>query len=163
MSCVGQRRFSSHDAGGTISRVFPPEVPPIPPAPAEVTTLQGRRVLLVEDSPPDLYIYKTVLARAGADVSAVTNGELAIAATSSGEPFHVIVVDFKLPGVRGTEVAAVIRSRGFSGTIVGLSAFLTDEIVELWLAAGCDAVARKTNDGLEKFIHIVAEACQKRL
>ena len=135
-----------------------PEPPSVPAPPPAGVSLDGCRVLLVEDHPADAYVYKTVLTRAGANVSAVSTGPLAVAAVGSGLPFHVVVLDLVLPGMRGTEVSAVLRSRGFDGAIVGVSAFLTDELADLWLAAGCDAVLRK-DDGPAGIVRGVAAAC----
>jgi len=113
--------------------------------------LAGRRILLVEDSPADHYVYKSALTRAGADVAAVTDGPLAIAAAAC-RTFDAIVVDLMLPGMRGTEVVANLRARGYAGRLVGLSAYLTDEISELWVAAGCDEVLAKRDGGLAAFL-----------
>lgn len=117
------------------------------------------RVLLVEDHPADLFIYQTTLARAGADVHTAGDGESAVAAVQAGPRFHVAVVDLVLPGMRGTELVSLLRSGGFRGALVGLSAFLTDEIIEQWYAAGCDAVLPKDR-GTGEIVRMVVGLCQ---
>jgi hypothetical protein len=62
--------------------------------------------------------------------------------------------------MRGTEVVARMRADGFRGAVVGFSANLTDELSELWEAAGCDAVLRKDSVGGGALVANVAKCCQ---
>lgn len=105
--------------------------------------LQGRRILVADDTDSDRYILKTLLERAGAAVALVDDGAPALATIQSGIRFDAAVLDLRLPEMRGTEIAAGFRARGFRGAIIGISSFLTQEIVDLWLAAGCNAILSK--------------------
>lgn len=120
--------------------------------------LTGCRVLLVEDDPADAHGYGTILAQAGATVTAAPDAEHAVALIGSGGPFNVLVIDLVLPGMRGTELVAVIKTGGFRGALVGISAHLTDEVVELWYAAGCDVVIPK--DQGESLVATTAALCR---
>lgn len=121
--------------------------------------LAGCLVLLVEDDPADADLYTESLVRAGAEVSRVADGPAAVVALRAGRRYHVCVVDLVLPGTGGTELVAAIRAGGFRGALVGLSAFLTDEVTERWYAAGCDAVLTKDTPR-DAFLRTVASVCQ---
>lgn len=121
--------------------------------------LDGCRVLLVEDTPADRFVYRTTLARAGAEVTAVTTGEATVAALVAGRKFDAAIVDLVLPDMRGTGVVVQVRMLGYRGALVGLSACLTSGVTERWLADGCDAVLPKER-GLAEIVGTVANLCR---
>jgi two-component system response regulator MtrA len=122
--------------------------------------LAGRRVLLVEDREDERQLYGAVLTRAGAEVDVVTDAGAALDASRRG--YDAIVLDLVMPGLRGTETAVLLRSRGFDGALVGHSAMLTPEVVELWRAAGCDDVIPKGERFVDSLVEVIAEACARR-
>ncbi len=72
--------------------------------------------MLVADDEEDICLdVRHIMADAGVDVSYVTDGaaavEAAAAAHSRGEDFHVILLDWKMPGIDGVEAARRIRQR----------------------------------------------------
>ncbi len=67
------------------------------------------RVLVVEDESKVIYLVREVLAAAGYEVSAVTNGELAIERVALDRP-DLVILDIILPGsLDGYEVARRVR------------------------------------------------------
>jgi CheY-like chemotaxis protein len=119
--------------------------PEKPAPPAE--PLEGRQVLLVEDSPDQRRLFAALLEYAGATVTLECNGEAAVAtATQSPTPFDAIVMDLSMPIMDGIEATRQLRSRGYEGAIVGITAHDTEGLEDSWIKAGCDAYLTKPLD-----------------
>src|SRR4029077_12357701 len=69
---------------------------------------RGRRIVLVDDQPDALESMCALLRIWGHEVQAVSNGEDAIALVLSHRP-DVVILDLKMPGMSGHEVARRIR------------------------------------------------------
>lgn len=127
--------------------------------------LTGHSVLIADDKPEMIDLYRRVLERAGARVTPVADGDAAVSrcdsARRNGRPFDAALIDLVMPGAGGMGAAATLRIEGFDGGLIGLSAFVTPEISEYWLAAGCDAVLRK---GLpwRDLVAATVEVCLRR-
>lgn len=99
---------------------------------------------MVEDDAADADLYRAALLRAGAQVTVASDAEAAVELVrTSGGRYHVCVIDLVLPGMRGPELVTTVRTRGFRGPLIGLSAHLTPDVTELWYSAGCDGVLPK--------------------
>ena len=76
--------------------------------------LIGRRVLVVEDNPTNLNILVHQLENWGIGCGAASGGAQALemleAAQSAGRPFEVALIDMKMPGMSGIELAERIRA-----------------------------------------------------
>jgi two-component system sensor histidine kinase/response regulator len=90
-------------------RVAPSEPPP-PPNPA----LLGVRVLVVDDKATNRGILDRELAGWGMTVQTAPDGPAALAALQgaqhSGDPFALVLLDFKMPGMNGGELAVAIKA-----------------------------------------------------
>jgi signal transduction histidine kinase/ActR/RegA family two-component response regulator len=117
-----------------------------PSAPVGATRLVGR-VLLAEDGLDNQRLVSFVLKKAGAQVTVVSNGKLAVdaalAAEAAGMPYGVILMDMQMPVMDGYQAATALRQKGYKGTIIALTAHAMASDREKCIAAGCDNYTTK--------------------
>ena len=99
--------------------------------------LQGRTILVVQDSPVTRDLAREVLERSGARVELASDGVEAVARATS-ENFDAILMDLHLPRLDGVGATRAIRQNPHSRRtpIVGLSASIRPEDREKSFAAG---------------------------
>ncbi|HET6328963.1 MAG TPA: ATP-binding protein, partial [Planctomycetaceae bacterium] len=109
------------------------------------------RVLVAEDGIDNQRLLSFLLRKAGAEVEVVDNGlaamERALAAQQEGKPFAVILMDMQMPIMDGYTSTSKLRSAGYSGAIIALTAHTMAGDRERCLAAGCDDYATKPIHG----------------
>jgi CheY-like chemotaxis protein len=90
------------------------------------SALAGTRVLVVDDNPDMLSLWRAMFGVHGADVSAVTSAHAALSLLSR-EPFDVLVSDISMPGESGYELIRKVRSldpkRGGAMPALAVTAF----------------------------------------
>jgi DNA-binding response OmpR family regulator len=93
-------------------------------------------VLVVEDDAPIRTLVAEVVKLQGHDVLEAANGAQAIELASSGQP-DLVLVDWVLPDISGTEVILELRRQGLTGPVVMLTARSAkmDEVVGLEVGA----------------------------
>lgn len=69
---------------------------------------QVERILVVDDTPDNLFLIETVLQAEGYQVEVADNGQDALSMISA-EPPHLLLLDVMMPGMHGYEVVRCIR------------------------------------------------------
>jgi signal transduction histidine kinase len=125
---------------GEVRSVAPPEGPALENASEMPTTLDGLRLLLVDDAEETRECLALMLRRRGAEVRAVSSVPEALAALDTAEP-HVLVSDIAMSGRDGFSLIEEIRRRGGAvGRIpaAALTAYARPEEAARALRAGFD-------------------------
>lgn len=89
-------------------------------------SLQGARVLLVEDNPVNRKLALRILEKAGARVACADDGTMGLEmleqAIATNDPPHILLTDMHLPGLDGGALARLAREADFRGAILSFSA-----------------------------------------
>jgi len=112
---------------------------------------EGKRVLLVDDSPFFRNLLTPLLSVAGYDVTTVESADRALNLRDSGSQFDIIISDIEMPGMNGFEFAQAVRHDGpWSGLpLVALSSHATEKDFERGREVGfTDYVAKFDRDAL---------------
>jgi DNA-binding NarL/FixJ family response regulator len=128
-----------------------------------VTETQTIRVLLVEDN--DVFRQALVLLlelQQGIDVvGAVSEGNGAVAAAQELEP-HVVVLDFRLPGMDGVETTLALRRDCPNVAVLCLTASASPRELDALRAAGAVDCLRKDQE-LDEIVAAIRRAGESRL
>jgi CheY-like chemotaxis protein len=132
-------------------------------------TLDGLRVLLVEDCPDNQRFIGLILRKAEAKVTVVENGRQAceqfrVNAAGDQEPYDVVLMDIQMPVMSGLEATSLLRNKGYKVPIIALTANAMESSRDSCLEAGCDDWATKPISKLDLLMLVsrnVAET-QKR-
>jgi PAS domain S-box-containing protein len=163
---------SSPGRGSTFSFVLELDACPVaaaePAAAGSPGAMSGRRVLVVEDNPTNRAILTQQLEGWGIGCAAAASGmqalEMVEAAAGAGRGFEAALIDMKMPGMNGIELAARIRANPRAGSprLVMLTSMTADAV----------DVARAREVGIDTFLEkpvrqgdlrrAVAEALQAR-
>ena len=118
--------------------------------PQDTRPLEGEQILLVEDCPDQRRLYIQFLTMAGAIVALSTNGKSTIEMVKESPTlYRAIVMDYLMRKVDGVNVTSELRSAGYEGVILGITAYGTDKVKQSWLQAGCNSVLEKPLDRTE--------------
>ena len=115
------------------------------------------KVLIVDDQEDIRLMLRILLEDQGWDTEQSPSGEDALAQGDRVTRFDAVVVDYKMPGLDGVEVARRFREAGFDRPIVICSAYLTPEVEREASALRAAAV---TKSDLEALIEAVRRQVQ---
>ena len=84
-------------------------------------------VLVVDDEADIRSMLSIVLSTEGWEVDEAADGSEALLRCAAG-PYDIVVVDLRMPGLTGIDVAQRLRADGFDGHLVLFSAFVDAEV-----------------------------------
>jgi PAS domain S-box-containing protein len=136
--------------------------------PSNGSALRGK-ILLAEDNANVRLLVHEYLKRAGAAVITASDGAQALEIVQrflSGDrnasdrpeqaaPFDLVLLDLHMPVMDGAEAMRKMRTAGYDGPIVGLTADFSDKTAAEWARDGWDAMAAKPIDR-KAFIPLLA-------
>jgi CheY-like chemotaxis protein len=118
--------------------------------------LQGRSILVADDDADIAHLLEALLGDLGFRVRVVGDAQSAVLEAMAGRP-DVLLIDVELSGLSGNAAVYKLRSRGYKGRIVTLSATATTEAREAALRAGADHYLTKPLN-VEQFVHVMQQA-----
>jgi CheY-like chemotaxis protein len=138
LPCVSERDAA---VDGTLRASSTSGQPPGAPA---GRSLGGVKILVVDDEPDTLEMFRDALETAGADVRAAPSGHAALAVAETWPP-DLVVTDLGLPGMDGYELLAAIRKTRHAAACpaVAVSAYARMDDRSRALAAGFQAHVAK--------------------
>ena len=145
---------------GSTFRVDLPAPPPagvtiqLPAADAAIAPRRGGHALLADDDPDVRELLRVLMKEAGFSVYAVGNAPDAFEYATKHAP-DLCVVDVQMPGLSGNAAVYKLRSSGYRGRVITLSATPTADARAAALAAGADAFLTKPVD-VEQFVRLLA-------
>jgi len=141
------------------------DLPPLEPAAAVADSrgdaalwVNDRDVLVVDDDPDIAQLLEALLLDLGFRVRIATDAAGAIVETRRLPP-DVLLIDVEMPGLSGNAAVYQLRSHGYRGRIVTLSATSTAEAREASLRAGADHYLTKPLN-VEQFVSVMQRATQ---
>ncbi len=93
-------------------------------------------ILIVDDQDEVRLAMQAILSLEGWNTAEAGSGEEAVARVGRSPDFAGVVIDYRMPGIDGLEVARQIRRSGFERPIIICSAYLDTEIEREALALG---------------------------
>ncbi len=115
------------------------------------------RVLVVDDESLIRWSLAEVLADSGYFVDEAGDGASAVSLLSDGQPFDVVLLDYRLPDSNDLHLLETIRSLSPRSTVIMMTAFGTPEMVDGALKLGAYRVVPKPFD-VHDMARLVAEA-----
>ncbi len=123
---------------------------------AETFSLDGVRVLVVDDNPLNRELARAILQQLNAEVSDAADGLIGLEAAQA-LPYDVILLDIRMPGLDGPATLARIRAEPGPNQDVPILAFSADAELERFTRLGFDGVVAKPIDPVT-LITAIAEA-----
>ncbi len=109
---------------------------------AKTTDFHGRRLLLVDDAPDNLTLLSLYLKPTRAELTFARDGRQAVEAFQQQVP-DAILMDVQMPVMDGREATEMIRSLGYTGPIIALTAHAQRSEHAKCRDVGCDDVLVK--------------------
>jgi CheY-like chemotaxis protein len=110
-------------------------------------------ILVVDDEHSMRLLLRTVLEAAGHTVEEASSGEEALVRCRQDDArLGGVILDHRMPGVQGSDVARTLRSEGFAVPVVLHSAYLTPELAAEAQRVGVPAVDEGEPDALLELV-----------
>lgn len=116
-----------------------------------------KRVLIVEDDPKNMTLFRDLLGVSGYETLEATDGKQGVEIARANRP-DLILMDVQMPVMDGLEATKILKADPVTNDIpiVALTASAMRGDEEKTLEAGCDAYMTKPID-IKEFLRMVAE------
>lgn len=108
-------------------------------------TLDGARVLVVEDGDTNRKLITLILRRANAEVAEAENGRRGVE-LALDKPFDLILMDMQMPVMDGYTATTLLREHGITAPIIALTAHAMKGDEDRCMAVGCSDYVTKPVD-----------------
>jgi two-component system cell cycle response regulator DivK len=110
-------------------------------------SLQGRRILVIEDTEQNMRLFRAILQMEGAEVLEADGARVGIAIAEREHP-DVILMDIQMPDMDGLVATRLLRSQALTRDIpiIAVTASVMDEERDKTFEAGCDGFISKPID-----------------
>lgn len=85
----------------------------------------GKRVICVDDTVDNRMFLMDTMMPWGLDVMAFSSAKETLKYLEKGRPFDMIIIDICMPGMNGIELVQVLREKGYTKPMIGLSSLGT--------------------------------------
>ena len=99
------------------------------------TSLKGKKILIVDDSPDNRVIINLFLKHAGGEVFEAANGAEALEMALESE-FDIVLMDIQMPVLDGYQTMLKLRDASYSKPVIALTANALKEERDRCLSAG---------------------------
>jgi CheY-like chemotaxis protein len=100
------------------------------------------KILIVDDDPDICIMMRTLLQAEGWSTEEVMSGQEALQRLDDVSEFDVLVLDYRMPGLTGIELARNLREDGAPPPMIMCSAYLNPEIEEEARELGVPTVSK---------------------
>jgi signal transduction histidine kinase len=97
------------------------------PIKTETPKWSDKKILIVEDEKANFIYLKKILDKTNAKIHWAQNGFEALKLISKGTPYHVVVMDIKMPEMDGFEATKIIKSNNPQQVVIALTAYARPE------------------------------------
>jgi CheY-like chemotaxis protein/HPt (histidine-containing phosphotransfer) domain-containing protein len=108
-------------------------------------TIEGAKILVVDDGSTNRKLISVVLRRAGAEVSSAENGQQAVELVTGGV-FDLVLMDMQMPVMDGYTATKRLRDSGHTIPIIALTANAMKGDEQKCLSSGCSGYLTKPID-----------------
>lgn len=127
---------------------------------ASSVPLQGMHILLCDDCIDQRRMILKILQQLGAEVTLECNGLSAVNTVQKYPArFDAIVMDFQMPEMDGLVATQKLRGMKYSGPIIAVTGFGTEQLKSSWFEAGCNDYLTKPLDGV-RLLNSVAQSLE---
>lgn len=120
----------------------------------------GRKILIVDDNETNRLVASTILLSYGSQVLNAEDGDMALEMVKE-DAYDIILMDIQMPILDGYETTRMLRQKGYSGTIIALTASVVAGERERCIAAGMDDYLTKPIDE-ERLIDVIDSWIKKK-
>ena len=111
----------------------------------EKVAINGKHILIVEDSADNQLLFSRILLKSGAQVKIAPNGQIGVE-IALRENFDIILMDMQMPVLDGYSAIKQLREKSYIKPIIGLTAHAMKDDIKKCLAAGANEVLTKPID-----------------